>query len=189
MQTLAPRSEVQDICACRYMAMSIRSSYRLLLSAAVVLPLACCTPSSDPLKAVQRGDYQTAMKIWEREAEQDNSAIARNYLGILHYMGLLSGRRDTLRAASLFRQAAEQGYSPAQFNLGMLYFNGEADKKDIYQAYMWLYAANLQHNPRSRVYLDTLSSLMTINLANKAQVNAAAYVPALNRPSADRAAD
>ena len=154
---------------------------RLFLPVALVW-LTGCSPSADPLSAVQRGDYHVAETVWEQEATQNNSAEAQNYLGILYYMGLLSGKREPLKAAPLFRQAAESGYAPAQFNLGILYFNEEAGKKDIYQAYLWLYASSLQHHDRAQIYLDLLSSLTTINLAKKAQFEAAKYVPLLDRP-------
>lgn len=52
------------------------------------------------------------------------------------------------QAATLFRKAADQGFSDAQFGLGMLYFNGEGVPQSYAEAYFWYeLAAALTHGP------------------------------------------
>ena len=51
------------------------------------------------------------------------------------------GSVDKSQAATLFRQAAENGFSDAQFNLATLYENGDGVPVDFTEAYRWNMAA------------------------------------------------
>ena len=42
--------------------------------------------------------------------------------------------KNYAEAAKYFRQAAEQGYATAQYNLGVCYYNGYGAPKDLEQA-------------------------------------------------------
>ena len=46
--------------------------------------------------------------------------------------------QDYSEAAALYRQAAEQGNSSAQFNLGLMYDQGRGVPQDNVEAHMWL---------------------------------------------------
>lgn len=46
-------------------------------------------------------------------------------------------RQDLLRAAQLYRSAAEEGHTDAQYNLGVMYFRGEGVSQDRLQAAEW----------------------------------------------------
>ena len=67
---------------------------------------------------------------------------AQNSLGVMYYTGEavsknLSGKvlnNDPELAAGWFFRAAEQGYADAQFNLGLMYANGEGVPQDMEQA-------------------------------------------------------
>ncbi len=67
---------------------------------------------------------------------------AQNSLGVMYYTGEavsknLSGKvldNDPELAAGWFYRAAEQGYADAQFNLGLMYANGEGVPQDMEQA-------------------------------------------------------
>ncbi|WP_293004660.1 tetratricopeptide repeat protein [Nitrosomonas sp.] len=68
--------------------------------------------------------------------------IAQNGLGVMYYTGdavskTASGQvlnNDPELAAGWFYRAAEQGYADAQFNLGLMYANGEGVPQDMEQA-------------------------------------------------------
>lgn len=68
--------------------------------------------------------------------------VAQNGLGVMYYTGEAvsktpSGQvldNDPELAAGWFFRAAEQGYADAQFNLGLLYINGEGVPQDIAHA-------------------------------------------------------
>lgn len=65
--------------------------------------------------------------------------VAQNGLGVMYYTGeavskTSSGQvldNDPELAAGWFFRAAEQGYADAQFNLGLMYINGEGVPQDI----------------------------------------------------------
>jgi hypothetical protein len=68
--------------------------------------------------------------------------VAQNGLGVMYYTGdavskTASGQvlnTDPELAAGWFYRAAEQGYADAQFNLGLMYANGEGVPQDMEQA-------------------------------------------------------
>ncbi|WP_295623833.1 tetratricopeptide repeat protein [uncultured Nitrosomonas sp.] len=68
--------------------------------------------------------------------------VAQNGLGVMYYTGdavskTVSGQvlnTDPELAAGWFYRAAEQGYADAQFNLGLMYANGEGVPQDMEQA-------------------------------------------------------
>ncbi|SER09782.1 hypothetical protein SAMN05421690_100861 [Nitrosomonas sp. Nm51] len=68
--------------------------------------------------------------------------VAQNGLGVMYYTGeavskTLTGQildNDPELAAGWFYRSAEQGYADAQFNLGLMYANGEGVEQDMQQA-------------------------------------------------------
>ncbi|MCH8040747.1 MAG: sel1 repeat family protein [Nitrospinae bacterium] len=59
------------------------------------------------MDAVERGDYDTALKEWRPLAEQGDATAQRN-VGRMHFEGL-GVPQDYREAAKWFRLAAEQG--------------------------------------------------------------------------------
>lgn len=64
-------------------------------------------------------------------------------------------RKDYALAARLFRPLAEQGYPPAQYNLGMMYANGWGGQKDGDQALHWLKLSADQGQGEAQFYLGS----------------------------------
>jgi len=46
-------------------------------------------------------------------------------------------KQDDFEAVKWYRQAAEQGYAQAQYNLGVMYYNGRGVKQDDFEAVKW----------------------------------------------------
>ena len=65
--------------------------------------------------------------------------------------------KDIVQAVYWYRKAAEQGFAPAQSNLGYLYANGYGVEKDIVQAVYWYRKAAEQGDTRAKAALDYLS--------------------------------
>ena len=82
-----------------------------------------------------RPDERTALDWIGKAADQGNAA-AQFELG--SYFTLDQPHRDFGRAADLPRQAALQGYAPAQTSLGMLHLAGQGVPEDRIEAYAWL---------------------------------------------------
>ena len=60
---------------------------------------------------------------------------------------------DYITAAKCFRKAAEQGNAYAQYNLGVMYYEGKGVPQDYVQSYIWLSiaAANLSGDLREQI--------------------------------------
>jgi len=76
------------------------------------------------------------------EQARDGDPVAQTGLGVMYYTGeavstTVTGTvldNDPELAAGWFFRAAEQGYADAQFNLGLLYANGEGVAQDMVEA-------------------------------------------------------
>jgi hypothetical protein len=106
-------------------------SLTLVLVGAV---LGACGTYYDPsdtyvigLRWFDRGDYKTARELWEPlAAKRDCDAEFR--LGLLYFLAY-GVQRDVPRAISLWTKAANAGQPRAQYALGDLSFNSEADTR------------------------------------------------------------
>ena len=87
-------------------------------------------------EATERGDYQTAFKLWLPLAEQGNASTQFN-LGVMYEDGR-GVKQDDVEAVKWYRQAAEQGEVKAQFNLGAMYSNGRGVKQDYAESVKWV---------------------------------------------------
>lgn len=63
---------------------------------------------------------------------------------------------DPQEAAKSIRKAAEQGHAQAQFNLGMLYYNGEGVPQDYQEAVKWHRKAAEQGDASAQGYLGVM---------------------------------
>ena len=68
---------------------------------------------------------------------------------------------DNAAAVYWYRQAAEQGFSFAQNNLGAMYANGWGVLEDSVLAHMWWYIADANGHRGARENRDTLERDMT----------------------------
>jgi len=80
------------------------------------------------VKAHERGDYTTAIQIFQQLANQGN-ASAQNALGNMYHDGK-GVPQDYAVAVGWYRNAADQGDAKAQFNLGVMYDKGQGVKQD-----------------------------------------------------------
>ena len=71
------------------------------------------------------------------------------------------------------RKAAEQGYAPAQLDLGYLYEQGKGVAMDYVSAYTWYKAASAGGEHRAKAQMKNLSPLMTPEQVKRAQEAAA----------------
>ena len=75
-----------------------------------------------------------------------NDAEAQSQLGTVYFYGLLGVEKNDVKAMHWYRMAADQGDANAQYNLGMMYKNGQGDAQDIGQAMrLFEMAANQGH--------------------------------------------
>ena len=95
--------------------------------------------------------YEEKLKLYREAAEQGN-VIAQNNLGV-YYRDGLGVAKDLNEAARYFKLSAEKNYAPAQYNLGLLYYN--ENNMDEAGKYFRLAADN--GDSRAAVYLGFMA--------------------------------
>ena len=68
-----------------------------------------------------------------------------------------------------YRKAAEQGFADAQYNLGVMYANGEGVPKDFVEAYAWLNISASMGLEVTRKNRDIIDNKMTTAQKRQAQ--------------------
>lgn len=71
--------------------------------------------------------------------QQPNNPTLQFYTGFVYYK-----QNDYTKALSLFEQSANQGFATAQFNLGVMYFEGVGTKQDYTKAFELLHQSATQ---------------------------------------------
>jgi hypothetical protein len=82
--------------------------------------------------ASDRANYQTALKVWQGQAELGD-AEAQNYVGEIYLKGL-GTEPDYAKSAQWFDKAAAQGSRRARINLGYQYEQGLGVPRDLARA-------------------------------------------------------
>ncbi|MGF1660101.1 MAG: hypothetical protein ACFCUS_11795 [Rubrimonas sp.] len=93
--------------------------------------------------ASKTGDHATARLIFERCAAEAHGGAAMVWLSMFHEEGL-GAPRDPARAEAIMREAAEGGYSVAQYHLGAALLKRAATEAERAEARDWLARAAAQ---------------------------------------------
>ena len=109
------------------------------------------------LRALQRGDYATAMRLLRPLAERGN-ASAQHYVGEMYHNGH-GVQQSSVQAATWYRKAAEQGDNFAQDSLGIMYEWGEGVPKNNAEATKWTLMAAKQATRTHRIGCLTLTKM------------------------------
>lgn len=138
----------------------IMSLSKVLCAAALsllVLPVQA-EALQDAIAAVQRKDYQTAVRLLEPLA-RSGQPQAQLRLGMLYYHGH-GVRESDSQARDWFERAAQQGLAEAQFQLGNLYAYGlvaaAPDTDPSRLAAQWYFAAAQQGHADAQYSLGIL---------------------------------
>ncbi len=126
-------------------------------------------------KAYQRGDYATAIQIFQQLANQGN-ASAQNALGNMYHDGK-GVPQDYAVAVGWYQNAADQGDAEAQYSLGLLYEKGRGVTQNYVQAHMWLNLAAAQGQKDAGKWRDSLAEKMTPAQIAEAQKLAREWKP------------
>jgi len=111
------------------------------------------------MRAIDRGDYATALRILRQLANQDD-ASAQIYLGFMYENGR-GVAQDYVKAVGWYRKAANQGDRGAQSNLGLMYEEGWGVTQDFVQAHMWYNLAAARGSKDARKFRYDLAEKMT----------------------------
>lgn len=125
------------------------------LLVALLIMLSACTESDDPKNLFDQGKYKEAAILWLPLAKMGDP-VAQNYIGITHYLGLGKDRNHKV-AMQWFEKSAVSGYADAEYNLGVMYENGESVKKDYVTAYKWFYLAKENGNSHAKIRMQAMA--------------------------------
>jgi uncharacterized protein len=111
-------------------------------------------PLEDGIAAYQRGDFATALRLFQPLAEQGD-ASAQSNLGVMYEQGrgVAQNYREAMR---WFRIAAMQGDASAQSNLGVMYFKGQGIAQDFREAMKWYRLGAGQGNAEAHFNLGVM---------------------------------
>ena len=83
-------------------------------------------------------------------------------------------------AVKWFRLAADQDVADAQFNLGVMYADGQGVPEDYVLGFAWLNLAAAQGNERASEYRDNLQTRMNADQIAQAQEMSATLSDGIN---------
>ena len=124
------------------------------LSFAVACSVAAAAVPEQAMKAMERGDYKTALGELRPLAEKGD-AEAQFLLGMLHDSGK-GVAQDQAAAASWYRKAAKQQHVMSQIYLGILLYSGQGVKQDAAEAARWFQSAAEAGNDQAQFYLGAM---------------------------------
>jgi uncharacterized protein len=111
-------------------------------------------PLEDGIAAYQRGDFATALQLFQPLAEHGDASAQCN-LGVMYEQGrgVAQNYREAMR---WFRLAAVQGNASAQSNLGVMYYKGQGIAQDYGEAMKWYRMSAEQRNPEAQFNLGVM---------------------------------
>ncbi len=98
----------------------------------ITTAIAASTDFATGLKAYERRDYATALRLFKADGGPDSCYV----LGIMYYKGE-GVTADKDEAVKWLRKAAEKGNVRAQYNLGMMYDKGDGVPQNLKEAAGW----------------------------------------------------
>lgn len=131
------------------------------------------------MAAYQKGDYATAAKDWQTEANAGNAEAQFN-LGLLYVDGK-GVSQDYAEAAVWFRRAADQGYAKAQHNFGAMLGSGQGVRRDYESAYVWMTLCAAQNEAGCASQRDELATKLSKSKLERAQRRARDFQPVRNQ--------
>ena len=99
------------------LANAIRTGFLVAIISLGVGSAAVAGPFEDAFDAYNRGDFETALRLWQPLADQGNASAQYN-LGLMYDKGEGVAENDA-EAVKWYRKAADQGRATAQSNLGL----------------------------------------------------------------------
>ena len=111
-------------------------------------------PYEDGIEAVERGEYEVALRIFRSLAEIGD-ARGQNGLGKMYYEGW-GVPQDYSEAVKWYRLAADQNFASGQNNLGNMYLTGQGVPQDVVMAAELYRKAAEQGHPDAQLQLGIL---------------------------------
>ena len=114
------------------------------LACLLAAPAVLAGPLEDGMDAYDKGDYATALKLFQPLADQGDAG-GETELGLMYNFGM-GVPQDYAKAVTLFSKAADQGDAIAQQDLAEMYFFGNGVAQDYPLAAKWYLRSANQGN-------------------------------------------
>lgn len=107
-------------------------------------------------------DVGAAMRLFETATQLGKwDGTAEHNLGYAYDTGTVV-RRDTAKAVSLYRRAAQSGHEGSQYNLGIAYLEGAGVGISYAEGYAWLLVARQSGSSEAQMALEQLSAQIPV---------------------------
>ena len=124
-------------------------------------------PFEDAFAAYNRGDYATALRLYQQLADK-GSATAQLNVGTMYANGQGVTQNYT-EAVKWYDLAANQGLAAAQHNLALMYADGQGVPRNYVLAYKWFSLSAAQGYTEAVKGRDFITARMTPAEVNEAQ--------------------
>jgi uncharacterized protein len=141
------------------MRYALKASLVVLIFLCRVVQSAAAGPFEDGLKALESGNYGTAMRLLRPLAAGGDERAQYN-VGVMHEEGL-GVSIDYTEAMGWLFQAAHQGNTEAKNHLGFFYLYGRGVSRDYVSAHMWFDLAASEGSVRAAFARDLVAAKMT----------------------------
>jgi uncharacterized membrane protein YhaH (DUF805 family) len=122
-------------------------------------------------------------KLLERALAGD--AVAQYDIASRYFTGSSGVPLDYAKAGAWLQKSAEQDHAPAQYNLGLLYFEGKGYAVDNGRAYFWATRASFRgHIPQGNDYRAQAGQLLTPEVRAQIEKAALEWKPVVKAPPA-----
>src|SRR5262245_38658192 len=142
----------------------------IIVAILLILSLAAqvaADPLEDAIVAYNRGDYATALGLFQQLADK-GSAVAQFNIGTMYANGQ-GVQQNYTEAVKWYGLAANQGSADAQYNLALLYANGQGVRQNYVLAYKWFSLSAAQGSTEAVKGLDLITARMTPAEVDQAQ--------------------
>jgi len=148
----------------------------ILIICLILAGSAIAGPLEDATKAYDRGDYETAYRLYKSLAER-GSPVAQSNLGLMYYNSR-GVSQDYAEAMKWFKKAADQGDAVGQYYMGLMYYDGKIVPQNYAEATKWFrkaadqgdadaqYSLGLMYAIGKGVPQDYVLAYMWLNLAS-----------------------
>ncbi|MCC7038495.1 MAG: SEL1-like repeat protein [Alphaproteobacteria bacterium] len=139
--------------------------------------------AAEEAKKAEEERKQADKKMLERALAGD--AAAQYDIASRYFTGSNGVPLDYAKAGAWLQKSAEQDHAPAQYNLGLLYFEGKGYAVDNARAYFWATRATYRgHIPQGNDYRVQAGQLLTPEVRAQVEKAAHEWKPVVKAPPA-----
>lgn len=139
--------------------------------------------AAEEAKKAEEERKQADKKLLERALAGD--AMAQYDIASRYFTGSNGVPLDYAKAGAWLQKSAEQDHAPAQYNLGLLYFEGKGYAVDNARAYFWATRATYRgHIPQGNDYRAQAGQLLTPEVRAQIEKAAHEWKPVVKAPPA-----